>query len=209
MNRCKQTILMLLAAGLSLAGAAAQVPTDGGLIPSRALAGTHSCVDFYPDAARRLNQSGDVLIGYDVGADGAVGHVTLLKSSGSALLDQAAVQCVTQRWRNTPAMQNGVPVASSGHRAIVRFTLHEASYFGPPGTAQQVAAAPDTNPQGWLLLYLAVGTLSMLVLIVLALRQWVFVTQICPSCSAHNRSLVPFTAPKYCSRCGTRIPPEA
>jgi len=46
------------------------------------------------------------------------------KSSGSDRLDQAAVSCVSSRWRNTPAMNGDTPVASPNHQAIVRFSLH-------------------------------------------------------------------------------------
>jgi len=57
-------------------------------------------------------------------------------------------------------------------------------------------------------IYNQVWLRKTVILIVLALRQWAFPNRTCPSCSALNRSLVPFAAPKYCSRCGTRLPPE-
>src|SRR5579871_2020477 len=40
--------------------------------PSQALGRTHDCASYYPDVSRRLNETGDVLIHYDVGVDGAI-----------------------------------------------------------------------------------------------------------------------------------------
>ena len=36
---------------------------------------THDCASYYPDLSRRLNESGDVLVHYDVGVDGAITNV--------------------------------------------------------------------------------------------------------------------------------------
>jgi TonB family protein len=77
-----------------------------------------------------------VLVRYDVTAEGTITNVALVKSSGFARLDAAAVTCVTRRWRNTPATSGGVPVPSANHEAIIRFALREAP---PPPVA--VAAA--------------------------------------------------------------------
>jgi periplasmic protein TonB len=98
---------------------AAPAPT-----PAKAVGRTHDCTSYFPDLSRRLNESGDVLIHYDVGVDGSITNVGIAKSSGSDRLDQAAVSCVSSKWRDTPATQGNTPVASPGHQAIVRFTLH-------------------------------------------------------------------------------------
>ncbi len=92
--------------------------------PSKAVGRTHDCATYYPDLSRRLSESGDVLVHYDVGVDGSISNVGVSKSSGSERLDNAAVSCVSSRWRNTPAMQGNTPVASPDHQAIVRFSLH-------------------------------------------------------------------------------------
>jgi protein TonB len=94
------------------------------ITPSKAVGRTHDCATYYPDLSRRLNESGDVLVHYDVGVDGSITNVGVAKSSGSDRLDQAAVSCVSSRWRNTPAMNGDTPVASPNHQAIVRFSLH-------------------------------------------------------------------------------------
>jgi protein TonB len=100
-------------------------PPPTAATPSKAIGRSHDCASFYPDLSKRMNESGDVLVHYDVGIDGAISNVGVAKSSGSDRLDQAAVTCVSTRWRNSPAMNaDNTPVASPGHQAIVRFTLH-------------------------------------------------------------------------------------
>jgi protein TonB len=92
--------------------------------PAKAVGRTHDCQSYYPDLSRRLNESGNVLIHYDVGVDGAITNVGVAKSSGSDRLDQAAVSCVSGKWKDTPAMQGNTAVASPGHQALIQFTLH-------------------------------------------------------------------------------------
>ena len=120
-------LIALLSAGTASAQSDArderQRSPASDVTPSRAIDGTHNCAGYYPDSARRANESGDVLVGYDVAADGAISNVTVVKSSGFADLDGAARACVSQHWRNAPAMKAGVAVASPAHRAIIRFTL--------------------------------------------------------------------------------------
>jgi len=60
--------------------------------------------------ARRLGEEGEVYLDVHVGAAGNVLEVRLKKSSGSALLDQTAIETV-KKWRFTPATVNGNPVA--------------------------------------------------------------------------------------------------
>lgn len=64
----------------------------------------------YPAAARRRGQEGRVVLLVEVGADGGAGGVAVDRSSGFSLLDAAAVAAV-RRWRFTPALSDGVPVA--------------------------------------------------------------------------------------------------
>ncbi|MEJ0028495.1 MAG: energy transducer TonB [Rhizomicrobium sp.] len=92
--------------------------------PSKAVGRTHDCQSYYPPLAAKLNETGNVLIHYDVGADGSISNVGIVKSSGSDRLDQAAVNCVSSKWRNTPAMQGDTPVATPGHQAIIQFKLN-------------------------------------------------------------------------------------
>jgi len=98
-------------------------PAQPVITPSKAVGRTHNCDSYYPDLSRRLNETGNVMVSYDVGADGSISNVRVAKSSGSDRLDQAAVSCVSTKWRNTPAMQGDTPVATPNHQAIVQFQM--------------------------------------------------------------------------------------
>ena len=95
------------------------------LVPSHAVGGTHNCAAYYPSISSGLDESGDVLVQYDVDAGGAISNVQLLKTSGFPRLDQAALACVANVWRNTPAMKDGIPIASPALEALVRFVEPE------------------------------------------------------------------------------------
>ena len=75
----------------------------------------------YPADARRNHQEGVVLLSVEVGADGQPKEVALKRTSGFALLDQAAIQAV-RRWAFEPAVAAGFPVASRVD-VPVRFSL--------------------------------------------------------------------------------------
>jgi protein TonB len=78
----------------------------------------------YPLAARQRNEEGRVLLLVFLDAEGRVLDAQLRASSGSALLDQAALRAVRQ-WRFSPARARGVPVTSQ-LLVPVRFSLREA-----------------------------------------------------------------------------------
>jgi protein TonB len=73
---------------------------------------------YYPPIAIRLNQSGTTTVTVHIGTDGSVANVDVADSSGHDSLDQAAVKCITSRWRYKPALQNGQPVAVAKQYAI-------------------------------------------------------------------------------------------
>jgi TonB family protein len=95
--------------------------------PPRAVANTHNCDSYYPRAAAENFEEGDVIVGYDVSADGAISNIAVVRSSGYQRLDDAAFACVRERWHDTPAVLNGVAVASPGHQAVIRFMFENAS----------------------------------------------------------------------------------
>jgi protein TonB len=64
----------------------------------------------YPMAARRMGLQGTVVLRVVVGADGAPVSVTVLQSSGHAILDTSAADTVRATWRFVPARRNGVPI---------------------------------------------------------------------------------------------------
>jgi protein TonB len=66
----------------------------------------------YPGLAARLGEQGTVVLRMYIGADGRVTYVEVLQSSGYARLDNTA-QAALEKWRFTPAMENGRPVESA------------------------------------------------------------------------------------------------
>ena len=82
----------------------------------------HTCQQDYPAISMRLGEQGTVTVSFTIGADGSVSDPKVLQSSGSERLDQAALQCVPS-WHYKPAVEAGKPVAVSGYKAQVRFTL--------------------------------------------------------------------------------------
>jgi protein TonB len=90
----------------------------------RAVAGTHTIPD-YPELARRLGQEGTVEMRLSIAPDGTVVDAAVVQSSGSDMLDQAAIAWVKAHWRYQPATHLGAPVASTAE-AAVRFDLRNA-----------------------------------------------------------------------------------
>ena len=84
----------------------------------KAVGHTHNCDTYYPDMSKRLNEQGTVIVQYVVGTDGSISNVAVRTSSGSDRLDQAAINCVTSRFRSEPATEGGKPVAVTTASAI-------------------------------------------------------------------------------------------
>ncbi len=89
-----------------------------------AIRSTHTAPP-YPPISRRLGEQGTVLLRLTVGIDGKVIGAEVMRSSGSARLDEAARDWVVDHWRYHPAIQNGAPVASTVE-AAVKFDLRNA-----------------------------------------------------------------------------------
>lgn len=77
----------------------------------------------YPKAALEAGISGKVVLIVDVATDGSVAGVKVDKPSPDARLDAAAVESA-RKWRFTPKVENGKPVASQV-RVPVEFSQHE------------------------------------------------------------------------------------
>ncbi len=74
----------------------------------------------YPRLSRRLAEQGTVELRLRVLADGSVGEVEVVRTSGFERLDRAAVESVRE-WRFRAATLDGVPHASD---VVHRFTFH-------------------------------------------------------------------------------------
>jgi protein TonB len=68
----------------------------------------------YPPTSRRLGEEGRVVVNVYVLADGRVGDVQVLESSGYERLDAAALEHVRREWRFDPARRGGEAVATWG-----------------------------------------------------------------------------------------------
>jgi len=226
MGQSTATLLLATLAALVPLSAQAQAAQTSNVLPTTgdrpaiAVGRTHDCVDYYPAVSQRLNQSGNVLIRYDVEADGRLTHIAVQKSSGFPQLDLAAQTCVSQRWRDVPAMRGGVAVASRGHQAIIQFVLMQTppatapattplgSFPLPHGASAPASTAPDSDTgthDAETFLVWTLGPLAILAWLVFWARLWVFRRRDCPSCGAVNRSIVPFGEAGYCSSCGTKF----
>jgi protein TonB len=78
----------------------------------------------YPPQAVRENLTGVVELEILVGIDGKPIEVTVVRSSGHRLLDQAAIRVVKSRWKFQAAMSNGQPVQARG-RVPIEFKLEQ------------------------------------------------------------------------------------
>jgi TonB family protein len=67
-------------------------------------------------------EAGDVLLDFRINLDGSVGDVRVESSSGSARLDGAAVDAVSDHWRYRPVVSGGKPVACR-YRAMVAWRI--------------------------------------------------------------------------------------
>lgn len=77
----------------------------------------------YPPQAVRQHVTGRVMLKVLVAADGTAQEVTVEKSSGSRLLDQAAIAAV-KTWMFNPGQKGGRP--ASGYALVpIEFNLNE------------------------------------------------------------------------------------
>ncbi len=75
---------------------------------------------FYPPAARRRGEAGEVLVAFTLDAEGRIGSVSVLRSSGSKLLDDAAIETMK---RSDPAPRPPADMARQRLELPMRFAL--------------------------------------------------------------------------------------
>jgi protein TonB len=76
----------------------------------------------YPDRAVSRGIEGRVVLVVLVRSDGSVGDVRIETSSGSEILDRAAMRAV-RGWRFRPAMRDGIEIESELVQSVL-FQLH-------------------------------------------------------------------------------------
>lgn len=67
----------------------------------------------YPALSQRMGEQGTTLLKVTIGIDGKVSAVSIVTSSGSTRLDDAAAQYVKDNWRWQPPTQLGKPVVAT------------------------------------------------------------------------------------------------
>jgi protein TonB len=105
-------------------GGATLLPSTEPPAAAQGIAGTHT-IPPYPEMAIRLAQQGTVTLRLSIGPDGMVDEAQVENSSGSSLLDDAAVAWVKGHWRYKAATKEGSAIAST-MLAAVRFDLKNA-----------------------------------------------------------------------------------
>lgn len=99
-------------------------PASAASTPAIAIERTHT-IPPYPMSARRLAQQGTVRLSLSVGPDGIVSDASVIASSGTTILDDAAVEWVKSHWRYKPATKDGHAVAVTVHANVI-FDLKSA-----------------------------------------------------------------------------------
>ncbi len=94
-------------------------------VPPRPAARFDNPKPWYPRMARRRGMEGRVELWVTVGTDGTVRAITVGRSSGYRLLDEAALETVRQ-WRFEPARLAGLPVEAR-LMVPIRFRLQDAA----------------------------------------------------------------------------------
>lgn len=107
---------------ISETAAASHPAQDGGTAPASVLPGGN-VPPRYPFVAWRRHIEGSVLLELDIGADGLVVAVRLVRTSGCTLLDEAAVSQLGH-WTFSPARGPFGPVASTIRQEVV-FRIRE------------------------------------------------------------------------------------
>ena len=115
--RRKFALAVLAALAASSAQALAEAP-----VQSPPPAKSHSCLDYYPEAAKNAGIEGITTLAFTVTEQGTVADLRIAKSSGNADLDNAAVTCASL-WHYKPARKDSKPVATPW-QAAVEWKLH-------------------------------------------------------------------------------------
>jgi protein TonB len=88
------------------------------LIPPRIDRERSNITPEYPSTSKRLGEEGRVLVAVLILANGSVGKVQVVKSSGYSRLDSAAVEHVQRDWRFVPARLDGETIAAWGRFGV-------------------------------------------------------------------------------------------
>jgi TonB family protein len=108
-SHLKPIIADLIAAGCEVRGDQTVCAIDREVIPAKPDAKARNRPPVYPEDAARRGQQGAVLLNIHVTPDGLTEGIDVVRSSGSASLDRAAIEAA-RNWRFLPAVKDGVPI---------------------------------------------------------------------------------------------------
>lgn len=126
LSRGKRIVISAVAVPLALVFAVGFTPAHGKMLRPKSVGEPHVCIRYYPAVAVRTGQQGTSTVRFDITTEGAVANLQIAQSSGSQLLDDAAIACA-KGWQYTPATKDGVPVQVPW-RAQVRWSLNGPQY---------------------------------------------------------------------------------
>ncbi len=101
----------------------------------------------YPILSTVLKEQGTTVLDIVIEEDGAVGNPRVFGSSGSMRLDEAAMDMVVQRWRYTPATQNGKPVACRW-KVAVKWVVQDVVPELSANAGLVIQMGPEDYPAG-------------------------------------------------------------
>lgn len=101
---------LALAAPAAASPAAVPAPSQRIEPPGFGLAYLNNPPPEYPAAARRMQLEGTVLVRVLVGVDGDPRELSVARTSGASVLDEAALRAI-RRWRFVPARRGDTPIA--------------------------------------------------------------------------------------------------
>ncbi|MDR3528227.1 MAG: TonB family protein [Rhizomicrobium sp.] len=127
--------------------------TPGAPIPPRppittpsSVGAPHVCLQDYPAEAIAAHAEGTTVIGFTITVAGTTANVHVTRSSGTQLLDDAAVSCATH-WLYRPAVEGGKPVAVPW-KAEVRWALHGPDMPPAVTAPKPIGVHSCPNPRG-------------------------------------------------------------
>jgi TonB family protein len=123
------------------------------IVEPKPVSGARMSVNDYPALSIQNGEQGEVALRLRILADGTVGRVEVVDSSGYPRLDQSAMSMVKNRFKYEPGRVDGVP-AEMGHLAMVGFFISDRPRSDAPrfchtrpiiGTTMRATSSGDSN----------------------------------------------------------------
>jgi TonB family protein len=120
------------------------VTQPGQSSPPASVGKAHACAQEYPAEARDRHEEGITSLAFRILSDGTVDAVKVLASSGSQILDDAAMKCVSE-WHYRPAIKNG-QIVDAPWTARIAWKMPSPQQTAA-GSNTETKSAPEPAPQ--------------------------------------------------------------